>query len=81
MRPEVCEVVVAQRCEPGLGDRGWARAAVTAAAAGLGGGARRPRTPFSLPPPVSGGSGRCYVHAAILDSTLQFFLRKYFFGD
>lgn len=37
MRPEVCEVVVAQRCEPGLGDRGWARAAVTAAAAGLGG--------------------------------------------
>lgn len=50
MRPEVCEVVVAQRCEPGLGDRGWARAAVTAAAAGLGGGARRPRTPFSLPP-------------------------------
>lgn len=80
MRPEVCEVVVAQRCEPGLGDRGWARAAVTAAAAGLGGRSAAADS-FLSPPPVSGGSGRCYVHAAILDSTLQFFLRKYFFGD
>lgn len=79
MRPEVCEVVVAQRCESGLGDRGWARAAVTAAAAGLG-GALGGRGLLSLaPPPVSGGSGRCYVHAAILDSTLQFFSKEIFF--
>lgn len=50
MRPEVCEVVVAQRCEPGLGDRGWARAAVTAAAAGLGGRSAAADS-FLSPPP------------------------------
>lgn len=76
MRPEVCEVVTAQRCEPGLGDRGWARVAVAAAAAGLGGGRSADADSFlSPPPPVSGGSGRCYVRAAILDFTLQFFFR------
>lgn len=80
MRPEVCEAGVARRCEPGLGDSGWARAAVAAVAAGLG-GLSADADSFIPPPPVSGGSGRCYVRAAILDFTLQFFSEEIFFGD
>lgn len=79
MRPEDCEAGVARRCEPGLGDRGLARAAVVAVAAGLGGPLGGRGLLYFPPPSVSGGSGRCYVRAAILDFTLQFFfLRKYF---
>lgn len=70
--------------------RGWPGAASQSSGTGAGrgprwwpwrqgwGGPRRTRTPLFPPPPVSGGSGRCYVHTAILDFTLQFFLRKYF---
>lgn len=57
MRPEVCEAGVARHCEPGLGDRGWARAAVVAVAAGLWGEALGGRGLLYSPLPSAEAAG------------------------
>lgn len=83
MRPEVCEVVTAQRCEPGLGDRGWARVAVAAAAAGLGGGGRSADADSFLSPPPRQRRQRAVLRPCrhIGFYSPVFFPRRYFFGD
>lgn len=80
MRPEVCEAEVARRCEPVLGDRGWARAAVAAVAAGLRGPSADADS-FIPPPPSAEAAGGATSMPPYWIVLSNFFSGEIFFGD
>lgn len=80
MRPEGCEAGAARRCEPGLGDRGWARAAAVAAAAGLGGPSADADS-FIPPLPSAEAAGGATSVPPYWILLSNFFSELIFFGD